>query len=64
MTYVKKPVYGNASLEAAGIEFEGTEHTAVAQSGSRLTLNGAHIPGLDLDVGSMYENEMRKGALR
>jgi hypothetical protein len=61
MAYVKKPEYGPASIRAEGITFERVGREALAQTGSRVQLDGREVEPEDVDVDSLYEGGyMRK----
>jgi len=59
MTYVKKREYGPAELVAGNVRVLESPHEAIAQYGSRLTLNGEAVPGQDVDVDELYRTAMR-----
>ncbi len=54
--YVKKPTYGPASLIADNITFDHTDaaQQTLVQAGCTLRLDGTLIPGVTVDVGSLY----------
>ena len=52
--YIKKPVYGPASIEATNLTILNTETDAVAQEGSTILLNGEIIQTIELDVDKLY----------
>jgi hypothetical protein len=61
MAYVKKPQYGPAELEARGNRISGVGRLAIAQTGSRVVLDGKAVPEEDIDVDRLYkEGYMRK----
>lgn len=61
MAYVKKAEYGPASLQAHKITVEGAAHEALAQTGSRITLDGRSVPETEFDVDRLYrEGYMKK----
>ena len=63
MTYTKKPEFGPARLVAEHVRIAGTERQALAQSGTRLEIDGRPVPTQDLDVDGLYDTVM-KPALR
>jgi hypothetical protein len=56
--YIKKPVYGPASIEATGITFVDTpdERRTLVQTGSWIDLERTRIFGWDVDVDALYDN--------
>jgi hypothetical protein len=61
MSYVKKPAYGPASIEARRVTFgPNVASPAIAQTRSTIVLDGRAILETDLDVESFYE----EGAMR
>ncbi len=61
MAYVKKPEYGPAELEAHANEVTRAQRVAIAQTGSRVVVDGRIIPEEDVDVDRLYkEGYMRK----
>jgi len=61
MAYEKKPEYGPAELEARGNRISGVAQVAVAQSGSRVVVDGEAVPESDVDVDQLYrEGPMKK----
>lgn len=52
--YIKKPVYGPASIDAQKITVVDTGKTSVAQTGSTITIDGKAQPTQDLDVEKLY----------
>ena len=60
MAYVKKPQYGPAEIEASGVHIEGARREAVAQLGSRISLDGRTVEPEPLDVDALYDS----GAMR
>ncbi|MEA3309585.1 MAG: hypothetical protein U9Q70_08765, partial [Chloroflexota bacterium] len=55
--YIKKPVYGPASITANGVTFVQVpeERRTLVQTGSWIDLEGERIWGVALDVSSLYE---------
>lgn len=55
--YIKKPVYGPASMTVAGLTLNGTppEHVTLIQTGSWIDLEGERFWGTDIDVEALYE---------
>jgi len=60
MAYVKKPAYGAAELEAANVTVTGATVKALAQTGSRVVLDGVEVPPEDLDVDALYKDGYMK----
>jgi hypothetical protein len=60
MAYVKKPEYGPAELVADQVTVSGAGETALAQTGSRVVVDGREIPAEDLDVDALYEQGYMK----
>jgi hypothetical protein len=61
MAYVKKPQYGPAELEAQDNRISGVGRLAIAQTGSRVVLDGSAVPEEDIDVDRLYkEGYMQK----
>ncbi len=54
--YVKKPLYGPATLIAEEMRFIETdaEHRTLVQAGCTLRLDGQPVPGTVVDVGALY----------
>ncbi len=55
MAYVKKSVYGPAQLEAIDNEITQVQRVAIAQTGSRVIVDGTAVPEEDIDVERLYE---------
>lgn len=53
--YIKKPVYGPASIEAAGLTITDCTQDAVAQTGSTILLEGKAVSTVDLNVDLLYQ---------
>ena len=53
--YIKKPVFGPASIETTNLTILETETPAVAQVGSTILLNGESVETVELDVEKLYE---------
>ncbi|MDH3213664.1 MAG: right-handed parallel beta-helix repeat-containing protein, partial [Myxococcales bacterium] len=60
MAYVKKAEYGPAELEASGNSITRVQRVALAQTGSRVVIDGRRVPEEDVDVARLYE----KGYMR
>ncbi len=61
MAYTKKPEYGPASLVAEGLVVDGVGRVAVAQSGSRVVVDGSEIDTEAIDIDALYsDGYMRK----
>jgi hypothetical protein len=52
--YIKKPVFGPASIIAENVTITDTEQLCVVQKGSSILLNGKDYPGQELDVDKLY----------
>ncbi len=52
--YVKKPVYGPASITTENVSITFTDQLCVVQKGSQIILNGEDWPGKDIDVDKLY----------
>jgi hypothetical protein len=53
--YIKKPVFGPASIEATELKILETETPAIAQVGNTILLNGEQVKTVELDVEKLYE---------
>jgi hypothetical protein len=61
MAYVKKAQFGPAELEAWDNRVSGAGRLAIAQTGSRVVVDGSPVPEEDIDVDRLYkEGYMRK----
>lgn len=61
MAYVKKPVFGPAELVAEDNELHDVGSEALAQTGSRVFIDGASVPQQDIDIAQLYrDGYMRK----
>ena len=54
-SYMKKPVYGQATLNVKNNEYYKVLPRHKVQEGNVLTINGKKIEGVDIDVKSMYK---------
>lgn len=54
-SYMKKPVYGRATLNVKNNEYYKVLPRYKVQEGNVLTINGKKIEGVDIDVKSMYK---------
>jgi hypothetical protein len=52
--YIKKPVYGPASIDAFNVNISDSLQLCVVQVGSSIQLNGVTMPQQDLDVEKLY----------
>jgi hypothetical protein len=52
--YVKKPVYGPASIDATHVEFPSAQRVSLVQTGCTVTLDGRTLPTSDFDVSKLY----------
>jgi hypothetical protein len=57
MAYVKKAHYGPAEIEASGVHIENARRRAVAQLGSRISLEGRTVEPEPLDVAALYDSQ-------
>ena len=53
--YIKKPVYGPASIEAPDLVVIDSAQEAIVQVGSTILLRGHSIPAVELDVDALYQ---------
>lgn len=61
MAYVKKPEHGPAELLASGNRVTAVAELAIAQTGSRVVVDGERIPESEIDIESIYrEGYMKK----
>ncbi|MBD3866996.1 MAG: right-handed parallel beta-helix repeat-containing protein [Acidobacteria bacterium] len=60
MAYVKKPEYGPAELVADKVVISGAGEPALAQTGSRVVVDGQEITAEELDVDALYEQGYMK----
>jgi hypothetical protein len=61
MAYVKKPEFGPSEIEATDIVLKEVGREALAQLGSRITLNGVEITPEEIDIETLYKRgHMRK----
>ena len=54
------PEYGPASVFAENVAIDGVNRPAVAQTGSRVVLDGVEIPSEDIDIEALYERGYMK----
>ncbi len=59
--YIKKPEFGTAAVEATDVRVENVDDVVLAQTGSRVVVDGRAVPTQDIDVDALYETIMRKG---
>jgi hypothetical protein len=64
MAYIKKPEFGAAELIARNLKLTGNRTIAVAQTGSRIEIDGIPVQAEDVDVDVMYDTIMRPGLRR
>jgi len=64
MAYIKKPEFGAASIDAAGLRFNGSSPQARVQTGSAITIDGKAVEAEDVDVDQLYKTIMRPGLRR
>jgi hypothetical protein len=64
MAYIKKPEYGPAALVAERLTFGGSFIRARAQTGSRISIDGADVDTEEIDVERLYDTIMRRGVTR
>jgi hypothetical protein len=55
MAYTKKPAYGPAQLDANRVTITGDGRKAIAQLGSRITIDGVRVASEPLDVDALYD---------
>lgn len=53
--YIKKPVFGPASIDAQNVTILNTKDAGIAQDGSTIILNGQAIDTVQLDVDLLYQ---------
>jgi len=53
--YIKKPVYGPASIDAKNVTITGTQTANVAQTGSTILVDGKAVETVELDVDRLYQ---------
>jgi len=56
--YIKKPVYGPASIEAPDIEFTNTVTKTLVQTGSTILLYGEPVNTIDMNVDQLYQEHI------
>jgi hypothetical protein len=54
--YVKKPLFGPAELVAEKVEIDARSRSALAQLGSRVSIDGTEVPPEPLDVAELYDS--------
>jgi hypothetical protein len=59
--YTKKAEHGPAEIVAENVAISGAGERAIAQKGSRISIDGKAVESRDLDVDALYETVMRKG---
>jgi len=59
MAYTKKKEYGPGTIVASQLEMQSVPIAAVAQKGSRITIDGEEIQETDLDVKELYATIMK-----
>ena len=52
--YIKKPVFGPATITAENVNISDSLQLCVVQVGSTIQLNGKTMPQQDLDVDKLY----------
>ncbi|MEE4184190.1 MAG: CotH kinase family protein [Gammaproteobacteria bacterium] len=62
--YIKKPEYGPAEITARDVTITATETPVVAQTGSRIELDGVLVATRDVDVALLYDTLMKPGLRR
>jgi hypothetical protein len=61
MAYVKKPEFGPSEIVATDVVLKEVGREALAQLGSRVTLNGVEITPEEIDIETLYKRgHMRK----
>lgn len=61
MAYTKKKEYGPGTIVASHLEMQSVPNLAVAQKGSRISIDGEDIEETDLDVKELYSTLMNSG---
>jgi hypothetical protein len=61
MAYTKKKEYGPGTIVASQLDIQSALNPAVAQKGSRITIDGEDIEETDLDVKELYSTLMSSG---
>jgi hypothetical protein len=56
--YIKKPVYGPASIEAADIQLNNNKQNAIAQTDSVILLWGEPVETVSMDVDLLYDQQI------
>lgn len=56
--YIKKPVYGPASIEAAEILLNNNYQDAIVQTGSKILLWGEAVDTVDMNVDLLYDQQI------
>ena len=64
VAYIKKPEFGPAVIEARELDVDPASRLTLAQTGSRITLDGVDVPTEDVDVAELYDTIMRPGLRR
>ena len=59
--YIKKPEYGAAEVIAEKVSIQSADQSVIAQTGSRISVDGTVVETRDVDVDALYETVMRKG---
>jgi hypothetical protein len=59
--YTKKAEHGPAEIVAERVVIKDADESAIAQLGSRISIDGVAVEPRDLDVEALYETVMRKG---
>ena len=60
MAYTKKPEFGPSEAIVRDVAMQAVPRPALAQTGSRLVVDGREVDAQDLDVEGLYET----GAMR
>ncbi len=59
--YIKKPEYGAATIVANNVQVEATEIPVLAQTASKILLDGVAVETRDINVDALYETIMKPG---
>jgi hypothetical protein len=53
--YIKKPVYGPASINATGVSTDAVDTLSLVQNGNQVIIDGTIMPTVELDVDTLYK---------
>lgn len=60
MSYIKKKEYGPASIVATNVVITDSKKQSLAQTLSKISLNGTEVPSQEVDVEAFYKGYMKK----